>query len=386
MKSIAGNEVEGVALTVNGLRYSGWEAVRVTRSIESISGSFELSVGDRFTSQGKPWKINPGDACTVSVGDTNLITGYVDRRDGSIGPGAHDVMITGRDATGLLVDSSAGILAKSPTKPGKHSKWEFNGISILDFVKRVCEPFGIKVSLQPYLVEPKPPAKFAVSPGDTAFNVIEHACRLAGLLPVSDGNGHLVLTNAGTERCVTNLIQGDNVLAASVSYDDSGRYYRYITLGQGRGTDENHGAAITQVTGEAFDLGVKQQSRVLIVRPEGSVTRAQATVRAEWEAAVRCARAATASVTVQGFHQANGTLWPLNALVTAKIPSLEIGTENAGISLLITQVVHSLSQSGGTTTQLTLRRPGAYVPEPVIQPNKPDHRWQELENHGKGLR
>lgn len=387
MKAIAGSAPEGVVLTVNGLRYQGWQSAQVTRSIESISGSFSLSVSERFTNQSKPWPINPGDACSVSIDDQNLITGYVDRRDGSFASGSHDVSVSGRDATGLLVDSSAGLLPKAATaKSGKHSKWEFKNVSVLDFVKQVCEPFGIKVSLQPYLPEPKPPAKFAISPGDTAFNAIEHACRLAGLLPISDGQGHLTLTQAGTERCTTNLIEGDNVLSASVSYDDSGRFYRYITLGQSAGTDENAGSAVSAVTGEAFDQGVKQTSRVLIVRPEGGVTRAQAQQRSEWEAIVRYARAATATVRVQGWRQGDGSLWPVNALVSAKIPSLEVGTDRDPVQLLITQATYSISPSAGTITELTLRRQNSFLPEPVIPPNKPDHRWQELENHGRGLR
>jgi prophage tail gpP-like protein len=80
--------------------------------------------------------------------------------------------------------------------------------------------------------------------------------------------------------------------------------------------------------------------------------------RAQWEATVRAARAVSVSVTVQGWRQADGTLWPVNGLVQVDLPWLRISGE-----MLITELTYSLDESG-TQTQMTLRRADAYTPEP----------------------
>jgi prophage tail gpP-like protein len=97
------------------------------------------------------------------------------------------------------------------------------------------------------------------------------------------------------------------------------------------------------------------------VRAEGNVTPAQAKQRAEWEAIVRAGRAYTASVTVQGWT-VGGRPWPVNALVRLRSPSLEIDSD-----MLITEATYSLDD-GGSRTVLSLKRPDAFMPEPVIEP------------------
>ena len=67
-------------LVVNGKKYGGWKSVRVTRSIESIAGSFELDVSDRWAGQGEIWPIYEEDACRVEIDGTTVIDGYVDHR------------------------------------------------------------------------------------------------------------------------------------------------------------------------------------------------------------------------------------------------------------------------------------------------------------------
>lgn len=344
-----------VALRVNGQEYAGWKSARVTRGIEAVAGGFELSVSDRWAGSAA-WQIVEEDECTLALGGEVVLTGYVDRREAVIDAGAHSLTVAGRDRAGALVDCSAVL-----------TKWEFLNTPLLTFAKRVCAPFNVSVSLQSGLTAPRAAGKLSIDPGDSAFDALERACRLAGVLPVSDGRGGLVLTRTGSSRCTTALVEGENLKAASVSVDASGRFARYVVRGQQGGTDALFGEQAAAVQATARDAGVRRSERVLLVRPEGPVTVAQAKTRAEWEATVRAARGVTVTATVQGWAQASGALWPVNALVKVVSPTLGLDGE-----FLVTSATYSLDDSTGTTTELTLRMPGAFTPEPVVPATRAD--------------
>jgi prophage tail gpP-like protein len=348
-----------IKLKVNGREYAGWKTARVTRSIESVAGSFELGISERWSHDADPWPILEEDECSLSIGSEVLITGYVDKRAPSFDATQHGLSISGRDKTGDLVDCSAVL-----------TKWEYLNVSVLSFCKKVAEPFGISVTLQPGIIPSTSPKKLSIDPGDSAFEAIEKACRIAGLLPVSDGQGGLLLTRAGRARASTALVQGENILAASGEYDATGRFYTYKVLGQHKGTDEFSGEPAATVRGSATDLNVRRTSRVLLVRPEGNVTTEQAKQRAAWEATVRAARSGAVSVTVQGWTQGNGALWPINTVVPVR--SKMIGVDG---DMLICAATYNISDSG-STTQLTLKSPGAFKPEPTVA--KSNDYWKEI--------
>jgi prophage tail gpP-like protein len=344
--------VPDLRLSVGGRDYGGWKTVRVTRGIESVAGSFELGVSDRWAGQDPPtpWPIAEEDECALTIDGVPVITGYVDRRSLSYGPEEHTLSVGGRDRTGNLVDCSAVL-----------TEWEFQGISLLTLAQRLAKPFGVKVTLQAGLTLPRLGTKLTVDPGDTAFDALERACRMAGVLPVSDGAGGLLLTRAGSRRATTALVEGANILAASGEFDGAGRFRKYIVRGQRPGTSEDFGLGATSVTGTASDQNVRRSERVLIVRAEQSITPELARKRAEWEATIRAGRADAVSVTVQGWTQGDGSLWPVNALVPIESPYLGVKGE-----MLITQAVHSLDDRSGTKTDLSLKRPDAFVPAPVV--------------------
>jgi prophage tail gpP-like protein len=349
-----------VALRVNGKEYDGWKSARVTRGIETVSGSFELEVSDRWKDQDQPWSIFEEDECTVLIDGVPVITGYVDRRSLSLGPEEHTLRVEGRDKTGDLVDCSAML-----------QQWEFKNINVLTLAKKVAEPYGINVSVQAGVI-PRPVKKLSIDPGDSSFEVIEKACRLAALLPVSDGAGGLLLTRAGLSRTSTALVQGENILQASAEFDATGKHRTYAVLGQHQGSEDFFGPSTTELKGFAEDLTVRRAARTLLIRPEGNVTAEQAKTRAQWEATVRRARGDTASITVQGWTQASGTLWPVNALVSVRAPFLGIDGD-----ALIVQATYSIGE-GGTTTTLSLKPPDSFKPESSYETGTGNNYWREI--------
>lgn len=340
-----------VRLMVNGQEYRGWTAVRITRGIDAIAGSFALSVSEKWDGQAQPWPIIDGDACTLQIGNETVITGFVDNRRHQYDVNAHALSVVGRDKTADLVDSSAVL-----------KQWEFLNTSVPEFCKALAAPFGVSVTVQPGLSIGARQEKIPVNPGETVFEAIERACRRVGALPMPDGRGGLLLTRANLSATTRDaLIEGQNILAAEASYDSSRRYRTYIVSGQQAGSDTNFGDTVAAVRAQAQDLNIRA-ARVLLIRPEGVVTPATAAMRAQWEASVRVARGTTFSVTVQGWQQSDGALWPINALTTVRSP--KIGVDR--VELLIIETTYTLDQQSGTTTQLRLVPKDAYLPEPVI--------------------
>lgn len=353
-----------VVLVVGGKSYGGWKSIRVTRSIETIAASFDLEVSDRWTNQGESWPIREEDACLIKIGRTAVVDGYVDRRSLAIDAKSRSLSYGGKDKTAALVECSVIL-----------ERWSFKNISVLEFARKVCEPFGIRVRLGVGVALPfKPPRKTVINPGDTPFEALERAARAAGVLLVSDSAGGIVLARSGLTKCNTSLVEGVNVLAASVDYDATGRFARYVVATQIPGTDESSGAA-TRVRAEASDEGVRRSDRVLLVTPGAGISADSARVRGDWEARVRAARAETVSVTVVGWEQPSGQLWPVNETIPVKIPSIGVDGE-----MLIAGTEFSAG-ADGTMTRFSLVRPDAFTPEPIAAKVKASGGlWKELRN------
>ena len=343
-------------LTTNGVQYEGWKEISVTRSMEAVSGGFDLRVSDLLDVSRPSYTIKEGDECAIYVEGQQVITGYIDSRSVSYGKQSHELSVTGRDKAADLVDSSVNI-----------GKWQFLNQDVLSICKELAAPFAVPVTLGEGVTLPKPLKKFAINPGESSFEAIDRACRMAALLPVSDGMGGIVL-GTGSNRVTsgTRLEEGRNILEASGKYSLEGRFYKYICSGQHAGDDDINGTQASAVQAQAIDAGVRQ-SRVLMVRAEGIVTKEAALRRANWEARVRLARAGEVSVKVQGWMQDSGEIWKINQLVPLYAPMLSINAD-----MLISEVNFSLDDNGGSITNLSLRNPDAYLPEPLEEKKTKD--------------
>lgn len=349
-----------VELVVGGLRYAGWKSVRVTRSIESLAGSFALEVSDRWGAD-ELWPIAEEDHCRVQIGGTTVIDGYIGKRSLSASENARTLSYTGRDRAAALVDCSVLL-----------PKWTYYNVDVADFAATCAEPFGVRVSVQPGLAL-KRMSKLVIAPGDTAYEAIKRAVADQGVLLVSDGAGGITITRSSATRAAS-LVEGQNIRSASVEYDGDQRYRRYVVATQAPATDAAAGDA-TRVRGEAIDEGVRRTDRVLLIRPDKGGDAASARARADWEARIRAARAETVTIVVQGWTQPDGTLWPLNAVTRVKARRL-IGVDG---DMLISQVEPSIGAQG-QVTQLRLVRPDAFTPEPIKATVKSSGGlWKELE-------
>ena len=347
-----------LTLLVGGREYGGWQEVSVTRSMEAVAGSFSVRVSERWAGQDTRWPIRPFDAVRVLMGGHRVVSGYVDSVRPAFDSGQHAVTITGRDKTGDLVDCSA-----------VHSPGEWRGLDLVRLAGVLCKPFG--VSVRAAVGVGAAFDVFKLQPGETAWEAIDRAARMRGVLVMSDGAGGLVITRAGQGRATTALVQGANILAASGEYQATERYSDYTVKGQHFGTDELNGEAAATVQATASDSGVPRY-RPLVVIAETAVALGGARDRAQWEATVRAARADRVTVTVQGWQQEDGSLWPVNALVNLRSSWLGIDGD-----MLITGVRYNLGGQG-TTTELTLARPDAFTPEPIVGKSGLGNIWESV--------
>ena len=332
-----------VALLINQVRHVGWTEATVTRSLETISGAFTVTLSEREPGETSPRVIRPGNACRVQLLSETVLKGWVDAVTVDYDSGSHTISVRGRDATGDLVDCSAA------TQPG-----EWHDERLENIAAALCQPFGIRVSRETDTGAPF--SRFRIEEGESVFEAIERACRFRAVLPLSNGRGGLVLGGPSRSRTAVRLERGVNVISASGTASWLSRYSDYTLLGQQAGGGDFLGAAeIAHVSATARDSGIDRY-RPLTIIGEQSQDNDEAKARIDWEANVRAARARKARVTVQGWREVpDGPLWEPGRLVHLSDDWLGIQQE-----LLVSSTSQSLS-SGGTLTTLALVPQDAFV-------------------------
>jgi len=331
-----------VALSIDGMDWYGWKSVQITLSMEQASGTFDLSLTERWAGSARR-PIGPGAACRVSIDGETVIRGWVDDVSVSYDAQNHEVKVTGRDAAGDLVDCAV------------LPPFEYRNLTLAEIASRLAQPFSVSVSAEADVG--KPFDRFAVQPGETAWEAIERAARMRSVLAMSDGSGGLVLTQHGTGEAPAELVLGVNVLRANGNFSFKERFSEYRALGQQEGSDAFGDAAeAASPSASVADPAVKRH-RPTIIQGEGQGDRASLKKRAEWQKAVNAGRSKRATYVAQDWR-ANGKLWRPNKRVIVTDEYLNLDRE----TLFIPRVVLNLSEAG-TTAEIEVAPPDAYKPE-----------------------
>lgn len=335
--------MDNLTLTVGGVDWTGWESIQVSRSVDAMSGAFSLGLADRVQYGGATLPLSPGMECVLSYGGDILVTGFIDSVSRSLDAGRHGVTVSGRDKSADLVDSSA-----------VHTPGSWKGASLMDICTALCVPFGIAVTLEGN--QGQPFTAFQIQPGESVAEAMQRLLKQRELVAMPDGKGGIRLARLAQETLSAVLQEGVNVLSASVTYDASERYSEYLVTCQKKGTDKDFGKACS-VKAKATDEQMPRY-RPLVLRASQQGDAAYMRQRAQWEMTTRRADGTSVQVTVQGWRDSTGRLWEPGVLVPVHLPTLGISQ-----SLLIGEVTWT-RDSGGTTTQLTLKDPAAWQPEP----------------------
>ena len=212
----------------------------------------------------------------------------------------------------------------------------------------------------------EPFGKFDIQQGESCFEAIDRACRMRGVLALSDGVGGLVLTRAGDGQSGAQLKRGVNIKAARALYSSRERFSEYVFKGHSGGNDGWGGDNAAEPVARAVDLATRGP-RPLVLLAEAPAEGLSYDDRAKWEASVRAGRARQIAVTAADWRHPGG-LWRPNQLVGISDAWLAVNRD-----MLIASVAFDHTAESGTTTTLGLIHPDAFSLLPV--PETEDVGW-----------
>lgn len=344
--------MDDLSLSIGGQTIQGWTDIRVSRGIERCPSDFAIGMTELYPDEVAEVIITPGDPVVVSLGGDTVITGYVDRYTPSMSPTGHDIRVSGRSKCGDLVDCAA-------QWPG----YQISNTNAFSMARKLAAYYDVDVRCD--VSELRLVNQFNLMLGETAFEVIERVCRWSALLAYDDTDGALILSRVGTNRAASGFAEGDNVQEAWVDYSADQRYATYKAFNQSTnllGYLGDNGLLVDTET----DPNVKRPRLMVIIAESGDAGYETTKQRALWEAVRRAGRSMAVHIVCDSWRDSAGTLWTPNTLTAVSLPSLKLIAE----SLLITQVTYSRSADRGTTAEIDLMSPAAFVPEPVnLQPN-----------------
>lgn len=334
-----------LVLTVGGQNLTGWTAVRVSRSVEAMPSSFDITATELYPTLANEVFVQPGDPCQIRIGQDLVLTGYVDRYVPVVGPGRHEVRVIGRSKCQDIVDCSAVI----------HGA-QISAASALALAQKLCAPFGVQVKS---LAGPGPTIpQFNVNLGETVYEIIERVARYSALLAYDDADGNLVLSRVGSTSMASGFALPGNIEEASASFSMDQRFSEYIAaiMSVDKLSDIGEGG---NVQGVAKDPGVPRYRPRIVVSEQFQNGQSLALQRARWEAARRRGRSQAITLTCDAWRDAAGALWAPNSLAPIWASVLKLTSK----TWVITSV-DFIRDENGTHANITLMPPEALTPEP----------------------
>lgn len=340
-----------LTLEVGGREISGWDQVRVTRSIEHLPSDFSLSLMDHYPGSDEKQLVTPGDPCVVRLGADTVVTGYIDRWSAMIGPSRHEVHASGRGKCQDLVDCSA--------------IWPNNVIenaTPLQIAQKLASPYGIAVGTDVTDLQNVP--QFSLNWGESSQEVIDRMMRWAALLYYDLPDGSLWLTRVGTRKAASGVAVGRNIQAAGYDRSCDARYSEYtgISMPATAVTEISPGdgyASVTLATATDPEISGKRYRNMVLLIESTLNTYGAAQQYINWEMNRRFGRSKVLHVTVDSWRDTDGKLWEPNTLIPVTAPQLNLDND----AWLLGEVTFQKDERG-TTADMVLMPPQAFTVEP----------------------
>ena len=359
-------------LEVDGTLYERWTEATVDMRLDALSRSFSFSA---VGSERYPLPFSVGDECRVFVDDQVVLSGHIELLNVDGDATSHDLTMAGRDYTCDLLDSTLGAI---------------NDITPPISLKRICDAVvrhlapGVEVSERLGVVDDVSPAlfnkaedKISPDPGEGAFEFLERWARKRAVMLTSNPQGDIVIIDPAGEEIEAWVhhrknSNDNNVVAYSMSYDQTGRYNLYKSQAELNPNSLvlaglTSTAKIVDQSGQAIDSLIREGRQMVLVS-ESAFSNAENRDRAQWERNVRLARGRIYSATVAGYKNQTGELWEV-----ATLPW--VISEMAGINtrMLLNSVRFSLTPEMGAQSVLSFVEADAYtmdLAEPTVESEK----------------
>ena len=302
-----------INIEVNGTEYTNFTEAGVTIALDTLARDFSFSAA---MPEGEKFPLKGGDACTVLVDGSTVLTGYIENVTGTYTAGQHSIVVSGRDKTADLIDSSIDVMddIRAP-------------VTLKQIIEKVVSHIGADINVVDNAnPEPFNKAEDIVSPqpGDNAFGFVEQYAQKRQVLLTGNANGDVVITNSEStpsDAVLQNAIADstNNIIRASWSYMTGSLFNKYVQKGQldpvALDFGESTGAAgVVSQESETTDSDIRAGRQMVVVADKG-FSQAQLQTRAEWSKKVRQARSVAYSCEAQGFQNSAKNLWGVNTVV-----------------------------------------------------------------------
>lgn len=334
-----------VVVEIDGKSHNNWKSYNIDNDFLIPADAFAFDIGVPSDSTVLP--DYSGAEVKVRINDTLVMTGIVDTVQHGISKTNRTYRLNGRDKASVLVDCSAPIT-------------NVKGLTVLDAVKKVVEPLGIKqVQLKaennPFL------DKVDIDVGETAWNAAMRCANSAGLHLWFEPNGVLIVGGAdystppvATLCCMKDGSQ-NNFEQADLSFDVSNRFSEITFLAQSHGK---------QGQDNKNDLKwVYKDSEMTTYKPKTVVVSDVDNLEAlqKWAKkyiADSILEGFTLTIIVPDHKMQDGTLWQPGQRVHVICEEYDI---DAIFFLMGRRFM--LSRQGGTQTELRFKQDGIWTPD-----------------------
>lgn len=334
-----------IVVEIDGKSHNSWKNYDIDSDFLIPADAFAFDIGVPSDSTVLP--DYSGAEVKVRINDTLVMTGIVDTVQHGISKTNRTYRLNGRDKASVLVDCSAPIT-------------NVKGLTVLDAVKKIVEPLGIK---QVQLKAEKNPLldKVDIDVGETAWNAAMRCANSAGLHLWFEPNGVLIVGGAdystppvATLCCMKDGSQ-NNFEQADLSFDVSNRFSEITFLAQSHGK---------QGQDNKNDLKwVYKDSEMTTYKPKTVVVSDIDNLEAlqKWAKkyiADSILEGFTLTIIVPDHKMQDGTLWQPGQRVHVICEEYDI---DAIFFLMGRRFM--LSRQGGTQTELRFKQDGIWTPD-----------------------
>ena len=334
-----------VVVEIDGKSHNNWKSYDIDNDFLIPADAFAFDIGVPSDSTVLP--DYSGAEVKVHINDTLVMTGIVDTVQHGISKTNRTYRLNGRDKASVLVDCSAPIT-------------NVKGLTVLDAVKKIVEPLGIK---QVQLKAENNPLldKVDIDVGETAWNAAMRCANSAGLHLWFEPNGVLIVGGAdystppvATLCCMKDGSQ-NNFEQADLSFDVSNRFSEITFLAQSHGK---------QGQDNKNDLKwVYKDSEMTTYKPKTVVVSDVDNLEAlqKWAKkyiADSILEGFTLTIIVPDHKMQDGTLWQPGQRVHVICEEYDI---DAIFFLMGRRFM--LSRQGGTQTELRFKQDGIWTPD-----------------------
>ena len=334
-----------VVVEIDGKSHNNWKSYDIDNDFLIPADAFAFDIGVPSDSTVLP--DYSGAEVKVRINDTLVMTGIVDTVQHGISKTNRTYRLNGRDKASVLVDCSAPIT-------------NVKGLTVLDAVKKIVEPLGIK---QVQLKAENNPLldKVDIDIGETAWNAAMRCANSAGLHLWFEPNGVLIVGGAdystppvATLCCMKDGSQ-NNFEQADLSFDVSNRFSEITFLAQSHGK---------QGQDNKNDLKwVYKDSEMTTYKPKTVVVSDVDNLESlqKWAKkyiADSILEGFTLTIIVPDHKMQDGTLWQPGQRVHVICEEYDI---DAIFFLMGRRFM--LSRQGGTQTELRFKQDGIWTPD-----------------------